>query len=103
MSRRTPVSNDILAAARTRTINARERNRLRVEAARGSSAYCTRVSQHLLGRDVESWLPDGVSALQRARRRGVRTGVPAAEAGVVRVVGVARRVGDARIANAGLR
>ncbi len=60
------------------------RGRRHPEAARRSSAHCTGVPQYLLRRHVESRLPDRVSPLQRERRHGVRTRLPASETAVAR-------------------
>ena len=49
-----------------------ERNRLRQKAARRSPARRAGVPQHLLGRDVEPRLPDGLPPVQRRRRHRLR-------------------------------
>ena len=54
------------------------------QAARRPAARRPGVPEHLLGRDVEPRLPDGVPAVQRAGRHRVRARVPAAEAGAGR-------------------
>src|SRR3954470_14621491 len=96
MSARTPRTgappagslHEILGTTRARTTHPFEGNRLRQEAARQSSACGPRLSEHLLGRNVESRLPDGLPALQRGRRHRLRAFLPAAETGARRAVGV---------------
>ena len=54
------------------------------QAARRPPARGPGVPQHLFRRHVEPRVPDRLSPLQRARGRGLRTGVPAAQAGARR-------------------
>ncbi len=89
--------------ARSRAGRAVPRGRLRPEAARRTSARGPGLPEHLLRRHVEPRLPDHLPPLQRHRRRGVRAGVPAAQAGAAGAAGVRRAAADARIADAGPR
>ena len=79
-----PHPHELLGAARARTTDPRKRGRLRREAARRAAARRARVPEHLLGRDVEPRFPDGLPAVQRRRRRGLRAVLPAAQAGTGR-------------------
>ena len=61
------------------------------QAARRPPARRPGVPEHLLGRDVEPRLPDGLPPLQRPGRHRLRAVLPAAEAGTGRAARDARR------------
>src|SRR4029453_1694840 len=98
-----PTLHEELAATRTRAGDARPRSWLRAEAARRTSARRARLPEHLLRRDVEPRLPDDLPAFQCDRRRGVRAGVPAGQAGAAAAACVRHAARDPRIADPNLR
>ena len=97
-----PSHDEVLATTRTRAsdVLAREVGYVH-EAARRPAARRARVSEHLLGRDVEPRLPDGLPPVQRPGRRRLRAGVPAAEAGAAGAARDRHAARDARVADAG--
>ena len=81
---RRSASHEALAPARARAATS-SRAKSATCASRTAAGCASRsLPEHLLRRDVEPRLPDGLPALQRAGRHRVRARVPAAEAGAAR-------------------
>ena len=78
-------------ATRRRARHPGARGRLRRQAACRPAAGGAGVPEHLLRRDVQPGLPDGLPAVQRARRRRLRALLPAAQADAGRARGCAAR------------